>query len=118
MLVAESPEELQKTIDRFHFYCKRWNLKMNIDKSKILIFCKGRQSGELQFRYDDKSIETLTNFNYLGITLSRTGSFKTAMHKLAEKATKALYEVLKRGRLHNLSIQCHLDLFDKIVHLM
>ena len=35
--------------------------------------------------------------------------------KLAEKATKALYEVLKRGRLHNLSIQCHLDLFDKIV---
>ena len=36
------------------------------------------------------------------------------MHKLAEKATKALYEVLKRGRLHNLSIQCHLDLFDKI----
>ena len=36
------------------------------------------------------------------------------MHKLAEKAKKALYEVLKRGKLHNLSIQCHLDLFDKI----
>ena len=35
VLVAESPEELQKTIDSFHFYCKRWNLKMNIDKSKI-----------------------------------------------------------------------------------
>ena len=49
---------------------------MNIDKSKILIFSKGRQTGELQFRYDDKSIETVTNFNYLGITLSRTGSFK------------------------------------------
>jgi hypothetical protein len=32
-----------------------------------------------------------------------------------DKATKALYEVLKRGRLHNLSIQCQLDLFDKIV---
>ena len=54
---------------------------MNIDKSKSLIFRKGRQTGELQFRYDDKSIETVTNFNYLGITLSRTGSFKPAMHK-------------------------------------
>ena len=32
VLVAESPEELQKTIDSFHFYCKRWNLKMNIVK--------------------------------------------------------------------------------------
>ena len=91
---------------------------MNIDKSKILIFSKGRQTGELQFRYDDKFIETVTNFNYLDITLSRTVSFKPAMHKLAEKATKELYEILKRGRLHNLSIQCHLDLFDKIVHLM
>ena len=38
-------------------------------------------------------------------------SFKSAMQKLAEKATKLLYEV----KLHNLSIQCHLDLFDKIV---
>ena len=35
-----------------------------------------------------------------------------------DKATKALYEVLKRGRLHNLSIQCQLDLFDKIVQPM
>ena len=77
MLVAESPEESQKTKVSFHFYFKRWNLKMNIDKSKNFIFSKGRQTGELQFRYDDKSIEIITHFNYLGITLSRTGSFKT-----------------------------------------
>ena len=60
-------------------------MKNNAVVSKILIFSKGRLTGELQFRYDDKSIETVTNFNYLGITQSRTGSFKTAMHKLAEK---------------------------------
>jgi hypothetical protein len=27
----------------------------------------------------------------------------------------AMYEVLKKGRLHNLSIQCQLDIFDKTV---
>jgi hypothetical protein len=32
-----------------------------------------------------------------------------------EKATKAMFEVLKRGKVHNLSIQCQLDLFDKII---
>jgi hypothetical protein len=26
-----------------------------------------------------------------------------------------MYEVLKKGRLHNLSIQCQLDIFDKTV---
>jgi hypothetical protein len=26
-----------------------------------------------------------------------------------------MFEVLKRGKIHNLSIQCQLDLFDKII---
>jgi hypothetical protein len=26
-----------------------------------------------------------------------------------------MFEVLKRGKVHNLSIQCQLDLFDKII---
>lgn len=88
---------------------------MNIDKSKIIIFSKGRQKENVQIKYNDKFIEVVTDFNYLGIVFSRTGSFKIAIQKLAEKATKALYEVLKKGRFHNLSVQCQLDLFDKIV---
>jgi hypothetical protein len=32
-----------------------------------------------------------------------------------DKAYKAIYAVLKKGRLHNLSIKCQYDLFDKIV---
>ena len=57
----------------------------------------------------------MSEFNYLGVIFNRSGSFKTAKQKLVDKATKALYEVLKTGRLHNLTIQCQLDLFDKIV---
>jgi hypothetical protein len=32
-----------------------------------------------------------------------------------EKAIKAMYEVIKMGRKHNLSLSCQLDLFDKLV---
>ena len=32
-----------------------------------------------------------------------------------EKATKAVFEVLKRGKIYNLSIQCQLDVFDKMI---
>ena len=31
------------------------------------------------------------------------------------KAYKAMYEILKKGRLHNFSIKCQYDLFDKVV---
>ena len=29
-----------------------------------------------------------------------------------------MYEILKRGKFHNLSISCQLDLFDKVVKLI
>jgi hypothetical protein len=44
-----------------------------------------------------------------------SGSFNAAKKDLVNKGTKAMYEVLKKGRLHNLSIQCQLDIFDKTV---
>jgi hypothetical protein len=34
---------------------------------------------------------------------------------LVNKGIKAMYEVLRKGRIHNLSIKCQLDLFDKII---
>jgi hypothetical protein len=38
-----------------------------------------------------------------------------AKKSIADKGIKAMYEVLKLGRLHNLTIPCQLDLFDKMV---
>jgi sorbitol-specific phosphotransferase system component IIC len=49
------------------------------------------------------------------ILFSRTGSFKVCKNHLSEKTIKAMYEVIKKGRKHNLSISCQLDLFDILV---
>jgi hypothetical protein len=57
----------------------------------------------------------VNEFTYLGLNFSRTGSFTNAKKVLINKAYKAMYEVLKKGRLHNLSIKSQYDLFDKIV---
>jgi prolipoprotein diacylglyceryltransferase len=51
----------------------------------------------------------------LGILFNRTGHFNKTIKKQAEKAPKAMFEVLKRGRKHNLSIECHLELSNKMV---
>jgi hypothetical protein len=45
----------------------------------------------------------------------RTGSFKKNKVNLAEKASKAMYDILNKGRVHNLSVSCQLDLFDTII---
>jgi hypothetical protein len=52
---------------------------------------------------------------YLGVNFSRTGSYLNTKKRNIDKAYKAIYAVLKKGHLHNLSIKGQYDLFDKIV---
>jgi hypothetical protein len=52
----------------------------------------------INFSYDGNAIGIVNEFTYLGL------SFTNAKKVLISKAYKAMYEVLKKGRLHNLSI--------------
>jgi hypothetical protein len=56
----------------------------------------------LKFTYNNRDLEIVPNCSYLGITFSKSGSFNAAKKDLVNKGTKAMYEVLKKGRLHNL----------------
>ena len=76
VLMAESDSELQTLLDTFYRYCITWKMKVNVDKTKVMIFSKGRMLVNLQFKYNGKDIEIVKDFNYLGIYFSRSGSFK------------------------------------------
>jgi hypothetical protein len=92
-----------------------WKLKVNINKTKIVCFTNRRLPQNLQFTYSNSEIENVKEFNYLGLLLTKTGTFKRAIKTVADKVSKVMYEILKRGKFHNLSISCQLDLFDKMV---
>ena len=113
--MSESKEDMQNQLNVFNDFCKKWKLKVNAEKSKVLVFSNGRLPANLKFTYHNRDLEIVPNFSYLGITFSKSGSFNAAKKDLVNKGTKAMYEVLKKGRLHNLSIQCQLDIFDKTV---
>jgi hypothetical protein len=69
----------------------------------------------LTFTFNEIEIGILSEFNYLGVLFSKSGNLSMAEKAQVEKATKAVFEVLKRGKIYNLSIQYQLDLFDKII---
>jgi hypothetical protein len=98
--MAETLEDLQKQLNIFHDYCLAWKLKVNIDKTKIVCFTNGRLPQNLQFTYSNREIEIVKEFNYLGLLLTKTGNLKRAIKTLADKGTKAMYEILKRGEKH------------------
>ena len=42
LLLSESEKGLQSCLDSLQSYCDRWKLKVNIDKTKVMIFSSGK----------------------------------------------------------------------------
>ena len=52
-------------------FCTKWNLNVNIDKTKIVVFRKGGiLNRNEKWTYSGKEIEIVNSFNYLGIVLT------------------------------------------------
>ena len=51
VLMAESASELQTLLDTYYRYCITWKMKVNVDKTKIMICSKGCMPVNLQFKY-------------------------------------------------------------------
>jgi hypothetical protein len=62
----------------FNDFCKKWKLKVNAEKSKVLVFSNGRLPANLKFTYNNRDLEIVPNCSYLGITFSKSGSFNAA----------------------------------------
>ena len=41
VILADSDVELQNALNEFKMYCSNWNLNVNVEKTKILVFSKG-----------------------------------------------------------------------------
>ena len=75
VLLAESQEQLQQTIYyNFKSYCDQWNLKVNLTKTKIIVFGTNK-SKQFSFKFGNESIEIISKYEYLGVVFASTGSY-------------------------------------------
>ena len=77
VLLSESKEGLQNSLDELYRYCSNWKLQINSDKSKIIVFkSNGRSTFLNELTYDNCIIETVTQYCYLSIAGIEIGKFK------------------------------------------
>ncbi|KAI8122629.1 RNA-directed DNA polymerase from mobile element jockey [Lucilia cuprina] len=77
VLLSDCPIMLQNMIDALHKYCDLWCLKVNLDKSKIMIFRNSaRISRDLSWKYGNNQIDIVNEYKYLGIILTYNLSFR------------------------------------------
>jgi hypothetical protein len=75
VILAESSDDMQNQINYWYDFCKKWRLKENIEKFKVLFFSNGCLPNNIKFNYNDKELKIVAHFSYLGIVFSKTGSF-------------------------------------------
>ena len=96
VLIAESVLSLQKGLDLLNDYCNRWKLKVNVRKTKDLIFHRGGSLlKDLKFYFGEAELEIVRKYSYLGLIFTSGGSFSEAMKSLAGQARKGLFKLIK-----------------------
>lgn len=115
VLLAETSEDLQHALNIFEQFCRNWKLTVNTEKTKIMVFGRGRRSNSLKFFFDNTPIEIVENFKYLGVILSRGGSFQRTLKHNREQAYKAMFILVRKLKGLNLAVDVQLDLFNRMI---
>lgn len=92
VLFATNPDTLQSMLKDIEIYCNTFGLKINIDKTKVMIFERGRPT-HFDFHLYGKKLEIVTSFKYLGIYLFKNENWSRTQKSIAEHASKALYRL-------------------------
>ena len=70
---------------------------------------------KIHFTYGSQELEISNEYKYLGIVLSKSGSFVAAKKNIAEQANKALFSLMRKIRTLKLPIDIQLEIFDKTI---
>ena len=115
VIFSESPTGLQNCLDSVKLYCDKWNLTLNASKCKIVVFSKGKVRKFPNFKIGAESIEVVWEVMYLGLKLNYNNRMIVAHRDLYERASRAMFALLKKCNTLNLPIDLILDLFDKTI---
>ena len=96
VLMSETDVGLQNCLNKLESYCVKWNLTVNVKKTKIVIFNNGGHVYKrFKFFFEGKIVEIVQDYCYLGIVFNASGTFKHAEATLKDKASKSLGRITR-----------------------
>ena len=99
ILVSDSVEGLQTQLDGLFNFCKDSHMIVNEMKTKVVLFGNANMDNS-HFIYNNKVLEVVGAYKYLGLTFNSTKTmagnlFKEAIKQTRAKATRACFKIRK-----------------------
>jgi len=83
VMLSKTQQGLQHQLNKLNLFCNNSKLKVNIDKTKIMIFNNGgKRMSKYKFYFQDKKLENVKTYKYLGLLFSTVGTFSAAREEL------------------------------------
>jgi hypothetical protein len=117
VLLAPSPDELQRLLDKVNDWCRKWRLSLNDTKTQIVHYrhhSKDRSS--YNFKCGEKLLKYVDKYKYLGVWLQEHLDMKITVKASAKAATRALGKVIAKFKNNGGSThKCFVKLFNAAV---
>ena len=122
ILLAETAEDLQKSLDAtYQFFCKN-HLRLSQSKSNIIVFNSTTKTPKQTWTFGPKVLEEVNKYKYLGHIITSTLSLKEDLQNkknLIEGALATCMAVASDEVLHHLRLDTLLQLYNTcIVHMI
>ena len=114
VVFAYDPFSLQSMLNDIENYSNTWGLRLNVNKTKIMIFENGRHTYYDFFLYNTR-IEVVTTFKYLGVHLFKNGNWNRTQKKVAQYALFSMHNLFIVNNQLELPVSQQLSLFDTLV---
>ena len=117
LLISETSSGLQNCLEQLGNYCNKWKLNVNINKTKAMIFSKGKKDfTKFKFTFQDIQIDIVEKYKYLGIIFYFNGNLKHAADDLYNKGLKAFFSLRKKfSNFSELPFNISMKLFDTLI---
>ena len=115
VIFSSTAEGLQARLAKLERYCSDWCLTVNLKKTKVLIFNKAGRNIQQKFLFQNRVIDSVSNYKYLGVLLATSGSFQAAKYELCKKASKAYYKLRNDFISLNPGIKTSVHVFDSTI---
>ena len=121
-LIAENERDLQKLVNMFDSVCKRRRLKVNVNKSKVMVFERSKSEvvdfacpyrirvecpKECKIRLNGEQMEEVQEFKYLGSILCKHGSMDGETRERAVQGRKVVGSLgrIMKGRTVSMEVK-------------
>ena len=115
VIFSTSPSSVQSMLNDIQNYCNTWGLKINLTKTKAMIFEKGNRHTTYKFYLYGKELETVTKFKYLGVYFFKNVNWYRSQKHIAEHAGRSMYKLFSIFNKVEIPISQKCKLFDSLI---